>query len=73
MRALTTLTTRCNRCGVWVMTRYKCEVCGNEGYIYSTNEQGQDEVQRCDECAVYQSDAEAQQAEALAIGVKEKL
>jgi len=55
------------------MIRYKCEMCGNDGYIHTTNEQGQDEVQRCDECAVYESDAEAQQAEALISSIKKAI
>ena len=48
---------------MWTLTpqRFRCETCRNEGYVHTTNEQGFDEIQRCDECAVFSNDLEAQQ------------
>lgn len=40
-----------------------CATCLGRGYVFSCNECGDDEVQRCDECAMYESDDEAQAVE----------
>ena len=36
-----------------------CETCSDKGIVFSCNEDGDDDVQRCDECAVFASDYEA--------------
>jgi hypothetical protein len=38
----------------------KCVECNGKGYVYSNDEHGIDEVQRCDECRVLASDEQAQ-------------
>lgn len=38
-----------------------CSNCFGDGWVLSCNECGEDEVQRCDECAIFETDAEAQE------------
>ena len=38
----------------------KCETCNDNKYINSNNEQGQNEVQKCDECNYFANDNQAQ-------------
>lgn len=45
----------------------KCELCEGSGYLKSFDMQKKrTETQRCDECAIFKSDAEARKAEANA-------
>lgn len=43
----------------------KCIECDGKGYVYSNNENGIDEVQRCDECREVATDTQAQDLEDL--------
>ena len=40
-----------------------CEDCSDKGYIYSNDEMGNDEIQKCDSCNVYADDDEAREYE----------
>lgn len=37
-----------------------CDTCSNLGFVFSCNEAGENEVQRCDACALYDSDQQIQ-------------
>ena len=37
----------------------KCNLCNNDYFILSTNEYGQPDLQKCDECNHFKSDDEA--------------
>jgi hypothetical protein len=36
-----------------------CDVCYGQGYVHSNDEEGNDEIQRCDECEKFESDQDA--------------
>ena len=38
----------------------ECEICEGEGFILSNDINGKDEVQKCDECNIFDNDAQAQ-------------
>ena len=38
----------------------KCEICNDKYFIHSNDEDGNDEIQRCDDCGYFSSDEEAQ-------------
>jgi hypothetical protein len=48
---------------IWTLTpkRTVCTSCQGKGYVHSNNEQGADEVQKCDDCGKYKTDEQAQQ------------
>ncbi len=37
----------------------KC-VCQGKGFVLSTNEQGYAEIQKCDDCQIFEDDSEVQ-------------
>jgi phage FluMu protein Com len=37
-----------------------CESCNGIGIVHSNNEQNHAEIQKCDDCNIFKSDAEAQ-------------
>lgn len=37
-----------------------CDVCDGEHFIVSNDEEGNEEVQKCDECNIFETDADAQ-------------
>jgi len=44
----------------------KCEVCDDAGWIDSFNTNtSEDEIQKCQECNIYETDYEAQQARTM--------
>jgi hypothetical protein len=40
----------------------KCELCHGNGWVDSNNEAGEDEIQRCDACGIFDNDADARLA-----------
>jgi hypothetical protein len=42
-----------------VMADNACEACNGLGYVHTNNEQRDDEIQRCDDCQQFKSDADA--------------
>ena len=45
------------------MSNLFCEDCDGKGYIYSNNENWDDEIQKCDACNEFTSDKDAQKKE----------
>jgi hypothetical protein len=37
-----------------------CDVCYGQGYVHSNDQEGNDEIQRCDNCEEFDNDLEAQ-------------
>lgn len=37
-----------------------CEVCDGEHFIVSNDEDGNEQVQKCDECNIFETDEDAQ-------------
>lgn len=48
----------------WCRTRIQCSVCEGHGWIESERDDGRVEVQRCDSCFRFKTDAEARAAAA---------
>lgn len=38
----------------------ECDVCDGEHFIVSNDEEGNEEIQKCDECNIFETDADAQ-------------
>ncbi len=38
-----------------------CEACYGQGYVHSNDEEGNDEIQKCDECEEFESDQDARE------------
>ena len=38
-----------------------CDVCEGENFIVSNDEDGNEQIQKCDECNIFETDEEAQQ------------
>ena len=38
-----------------------CDVCYGDGLVHSIDEDGEEEIQKCDHCDVFQTDAEAKE------------
>jgi hypothetical protein len=39
----------------------ECDVCYGQGYVHSNDEEGNDEIQKCDECEKFESDQDAKE------------
>ena len=38
----------------------KCKACNDKGFIFTTNEAFEDDIQKCDECNIFKTDRDAQ-------------
>ena len=38
-----------------------CDACYGQGYVHSNDEEGNDEIQKCDECEKFESDQDARE------------
>ena len=46
----------------YIRDRYpECEICEGEYFIVSNDEDGNEQVQKCDECNIFETDEDAQQ------------
>ena len=46
---------RCSDC------KENCDACYGQGYVHSNDEEGNDEIQKCDECEEFESDQDARE------------
>ena len=51
-----------NRLRLLLRNNTKCKSCEGNGFLDTINEDGEEEIQKCDDCGTYATDLEAHKA-----------